>query len=174
MENDLEMSRLLNNNDEPKETDKMQDIPLMSRKEIAKGLVSAFGFVIVLVASGTWVALLEKSIGDFELFSLRSTFAMIVCAVVFVYRRESPSVPRSEVMNISLYCVVGNGVGLTHIAVTLIPASSVQCVLITSSIVSGLILYWIFLKEKVTMKNILCAIICSIGVFLIVQPDFFF
>ena len=175
MESDLEMSRLLNNGEkETDETDSIQDNPLTSRTEIAKGLASAFGFVIVLVATATWVALLDKSIGDFELFSLRSTFAVVMCMVLLIYRKKLPIIPRRDVMNISFYSIVGNGVSLTYIAVTLIPASSVQCVAITSSIVSGVILYWVFLKEKVTLKNVLCAFICSTGVVLIVQPDFFF
>ena len=172
MDNNLEKSQLLER--ETDKTDTGQDNPPKFRTDIAKGLLSAFGFVTLCATTATWVALLEKSIGDFELFALRSGFSWIMCVVVLTYRKELPTIPRRDIMNISLYSIVGNGVGLTYIAVTLIPASTVQCVAITSSIVSGVILYRIFLNETISLKNVLCAVVCSAGVVLIVQPDLLF
>ena len=169
MKNHKETKRLSDNDDNNGEK-----TSVTSRVNIIKGLVSALAFVIVLVATATWAALLEKSIGDFELFSLRSGFTWIMCVILLTYRKELPKIPFNEIVNIVLYSFFANSIGLTHIAVTLIPASSVQCVLITSSIVSGVILYWIFLKEKVTLKNALSAVACILGVVLIIQPDFFF
>ena len=169
MGNHKETKRLLDNDDNNE-----INPPVTSRVNIIKGLISGLIYVIVLVATATWVALLEKSISDFELFSLRSGFTWIMCVVILIYRKEFPKIPFNEIVNVGLYSFFGNSVGLTHIAVTLIPASSVQCVLITSSIVSGVILYWIFLREKVTLKNALSAVACIVGVVLIIQPDFFF
>ena len=145
-----------------------------SRLETLKGLFSALGFVYSIVTTGTLVSLLERSVGDFQLFMWRHFFGLIYCCVILLYRRELPRVPRTEIVNVVLYTFFSNGSSGIYVAVTLISASSAQCIEVTSSILSGLVLYGIFLKERITWKNIMCAVICVCGVILVVQPDFLF
>ena len=60
------------------------------------------------------------------------------------------------------------------IALTLTSVTSVHCIFITSGIISGLIIFLLAVKEKITVKKVVCALLCISGVTLVVQPDFLF
>ena len=53
---------------------------------------------------------------------------------------------------------------------TFLPAATVSCVYSTSSIIFGLFLYALCLKEIITIRKILFAGLCVSGVILVIQP----
>ena len=53
---------------------------------------------------------------------------------------------------------------------TLLPAALVQSIDTTMNIISGLFLFSVFWKERITLQNTLCSVLCIFGVVLIIQP----
>ena len=60
------------------------------------------------------------------------------------------------------------------VSVTLLPVSSVQSLTQTSGIVSGVILFYLFLDDKPTLPVLLSALMCTFGVLCVIQPNFVF
>ena len=56
------------------------------------------------------------------------------------------------------------------VAVTFLPAAAVTCIFNSSTILGGLLLFWPCLREKITPSKILFAVMCIIGVILVIQP----
>ena len=56
------------------------------------------------------------------------------------------------------------------ISVTFMPVATVQCVVITSEVISGFILFSVFGTEKATLRTFLCLLICVSGIVMIIQP----
>ena len=57
---------------------------------------------------------------------------------------------------------------------TLVPASSSQSIQITTSIFSGIVLFAIFWDENITIRRVALALVCVVGVTLVIQPEFIF
>ena len=150
------------------------DIAKRTKTQILTGFFNAFGFVIFMVLCAVCVSRLNRSIGDFQLTLFRNGLGLVVLVCVFVYQRKLPAVPRCHIRTIIVYAFISNSTIGVYIAVTWLPASSVQCISITSGIVSGIFLYAILLNEKITVKNIICALLCICGVLLVLQPGLLF
>ena len=100
---------------------------------------------------------------------------LAVFSVGFIARRKLPAIPKAEICGACLYIINNVVYSITlYIAVTLVPVASVQCVLQTVNIISGIILFCIILDEKVTRFLILSALMCIGGVLLVLQPTFIF
>ena len=81
---------------------------------------------------------------------------------------------KHEILTTVYFAISANSTFGILIAVTLIPASSVQCLQTLSVLISGIILYKIFLKESISLVSVLCVGLCMCGTTLVVQPDFLF
>ena len=145
-----------------------------SRLHILYGILNAFIYVIVTVGAAVCVSRLNRSIGDFQLALFRSGFGFLAYGCAILYQKKFPLVPRCHIRTLLLNCFVSNNSIGVFIAVTLVPASSVQCIAITSGIISGIILFAILLSEKFTVKDIIFALLCIFGVIFVVQPKFLF
>ena len=83
--------------------------------------------------------------------------------------------PKSGVIITVVYGTVVTGLSLSnYISVTFIPLASFQSLKTTTNIALSVILFAIFVKEQIFPRNVLSAVICTVGVILIVQPEFLF
>ena len=63
---------------------------------------------------------------------------------------------------------------LIFISMAMVPISAAQSLQQTSQIVSGILLFALILKERITIRIILCSLMCVAGITLVIQPDFLF
>ena len=61
-----------------------------------------------------------------------------------------------------------------YISMTMIPISATQSSQQTSQIVSGILLFALILKERITIRILLSSVLCIAGIILVIQPDFLF
>ena len=146
-----------------------------NKLDMCKGILAAFAWVPLLVTSAASVQLLERRIPDFELNALRFGTAGVIFAIVIFFNKICPIVPKFEIPSVLgfvtfTFCATVS----TYTAVTFISLSSFQSIYLSSCIVSGIILFAIFLKEQITLKMVFAAILCCIGVLLVIQPQFIF
>ncbi len=143
--------------------------------EVWKGLLAAVLECLASVFSMTSVQLLERSIPDLELNIFRFGVTFLGLSVGLAVRKQMPRIPKSEILGTVLFCVSQNLTAtFLYVSVTFIPVSSADALFITSSLVSGIILFRIFWKEEITLRNVSLIVLCTVGVLLIIQPDFLF
>ena len=139
-----------------------------------KGLLSVFTVSCLLVLSSTFVQLLDRRIPDFELNALRSMAGLVLTLLTAFYTRELPVVPISEILSTLCFGLFSfTGVSF-YVAITFIPLSTAESILLTSAIVFSSVLFAIFGQELITLANLTSAIVCITGVLLIVQPESIF
>ena len=137
----------------------------------ASGIIAVFSVVILYTASATCVQLLERRILDLELNAFRCGIPLIFYSIGLIVMRKWPMVQKSEIGVTLLYSVVGSSSKMGEfVAVTFLPAATVSCLFSTSSIIFGLLLFALLLKESVTVQKLLFAAMCICGVILVVQP----
>ena len=140
-----------------------------------KGICCVMTWITALTISNSCCQLLRRKIPDFELNTLRLLTGQLFVIIGLIYEKRLPRIPKYQIP-----AVVGFGVvrGITSIAtytaVTFISIASMQCIVITSTIVSGLFLFRLFWYEQVSAKRVFFAVSCIVGVILVIQPDFLF
>ena len=140
-----------------------------------KGFAIAIVNACVITVSSTCCQLLEKRIPDFELNTIRSAVTWMFMVILVLAKRTLPKAGAYKMAIFLLHGIFASGVSLPYfIAVTLTAVTSVHCIFITSGITSGLIIFLLAVKEKITVKKVVCTILCITGVTLVVQPDFLF
>ena len=128
-----------------------------------KGIMAAFVWVLFAVTSTTCVQLLKRKVPDFELNTLR------------IVTRTIPVLPRDTIPSTIAFGTFSFLSSTCHfVAVTFVPISTAQCLHFTSGIIFGMFLFTMFWEDKITTKGVLCAILCTIGVILVIQPNFIF
>ena len=139
--------------------------------ESVKGIIAVFSVVILYTVSATCVQLLERRIPDLELNLFRCGIPLIFYSIGLILMQRCPVIARSAIGATLLYSLAGSSSKLGEfVAVTFLPAATVSCVFSTSTIIFGLLLFYLLLKETVTVKKILFAVMCVCGVTLVVQP----
>ena len=138
-----------------------------------KGIAAAFGCVLFYTSSAACVQLLERRIPDFELNTFRALVTLIFYSSYFLVTWKLPVVERNEIGGTLLYMVTMFITTFgTYVSVSLLPASSACSLQYGASIVSALILFSVFWEEKITVKKLLFAFICVVGVVMVTQPKF--
>ena len=89
-----------------------------SRTKILIGIISAFSYVFSIVVSSICVSRLNRSMGDFELSTLRNGFGLIVYACAIAYQKKIPIIPRCHFGKVIINCIVSNNSLGIYIAVT--------------------------------------------------------
>ena len=138
---------------------------------------TVLGFVVVLMgaASGVSVQLLERRIPDMELNTMRSGGACILFLAVLLSRGRFPHVPRSIWKGVLVYTLVTSMCSVTiYVSMAMLPAGTVQSLQQTFQITSGIILFALILKEKITIRMLISSLLCIAGIFMVIQPDFLF
>ena len=147
-----------------------------SSYDIFKGILAAFAWVPLLVTSAASVQLLERRIPDFELNALRfGTAGILFTSGLIFFTDRRPVIPTSEITSVMgfvtfTFCSTVS----IYAAVPFISLSSFQSIYLSTGIVSGVILFAIFLKEKITFKMMSASVMCCFGVLLVIQPQFIF
>ena len=143
--------------------------------KILKGIMAAFGWVVFAVTSTACVQLLKRKVPDFELNTLRIGVAFVAFSFALLVTRTIPVLPREEIPSTIAFGAFSFLSSTCHfVAVTFVPISTVQCLHFTCGIIFGMFLFRIFLEDKITIKSVLCATLCTIGVTLVIQPNFIF
>ena len=106
---------------------------------------------------------------------MRFAVAFVLISTVSLLQWRLPKVPVLEIPHILYFTVllVVTTIGL-FIPVTYLPLATAESVSITSLIISGMFLYWIFWEDRITLKTSLFAALCVVGVTLVIQPTFLF
>ena len=140
-----------------------------------KGFVAAGLWVSMVTVSATCCQLLERRIPDFELNTMRLVTNWILMVISLVAKRRLPKTDKFKLAIFFLHSICASGITLPYfIAVTLASVTSVQCLFLTSGITSGLFIFLVVVKEKITVKKMVCSLLCITGVILIIQPEFIF
>ena len=154
---------------------KTSDDDTGSTLKTVKGLIGACLWVIFMVISTVSVQLLQKRIPDFELNAFRCGLPLVITSIGILVTRKWPVIERKEIISTSLYSILSFMCSIAiYVAATLLPLASVQSLSETANIITGIILFCIFLDDKPTILGITSALICSCGVILVIQPDFIF
>ena len=138
-----------------------------------KGVVAGFGAVMFYVSLGTCVQVLNKRIPDFELNTIRSAVSLLAYSSYLVMTRKWPVVPQDMLAVTLVYILASflNSLGY-YTAVSLLPAACEVSLQNTITVLAGLVLFSVFWKERINMQKLVCAALCIVGVFMVVQPKF--
>ena len=169
-----ERQRLVNNT--TKNDEKTQDlVDEPSRVQTCKSLASLFVCLSTTVVSYTSVQMLQRGIPDFELNAMRYTTVSLFLLMFLIYQRKSPSIPKEELLSTFMFGIFALLDSICiYTAVTFIPLSSADAIRLTSGVLSGIILFYRVLKEKVKISQIIFSIVCICGVVCVTQPGFIF
>ena len=140
-----------------------------------KGTLVAFLVVFKYAASGVSVQLLERRIPDLELNAIRNGGACILYLIVLLSRGRYPYVPSRIFGGLAVYTLVTTMCSaIIFISMAMVPVSAAQSLQQTAQIISGILLFALILKAKVTIRVILSSVLCIAGIMLVIQPDFLF
>ena len=144
-------------------------------KDKIKGTVLGFLVVLVSATSGVSVQLLERRIPDLELNTMRNGGACILYLVILSFRGRCPYVPRSIWKGLLLYALVTSVCSATiYFSMAMLPVSTVESLQQTAQITSGIFLFALILKEKLTIRIFVSSLLCIAGIFMVIQPEFLF
>ena len=86
-----------------------------------------------------------------------------------------PKVSKESFLPVLWFVIVSSAVPVfEYTTVTFIPVASAQSIVITVALLSGLVLFTLVTKEKITVDKVLAAFVCIGGVLLVLQPNFLF
>ena len=140
-----------------------------------KGTLVAFLVVFKYAASGVSVQVLERRIPDLELNAIRNGGACILYLIVLLSRGRYPYVPRRIFGGLAVYTLVTTMCSaIIFISMAMVPVSAAQSLQQTAQIISGILLFTLILKEKVTIRILLSSLLCIAGIMLVIQPNFLF
>ena len=140
-----------------------------------KGIAAMLGFTFMAAISRICVQMLEKTVPDFELNTIRCGSYVVCMALYFAVTKTWPTVKRENWTSVGLLAIFSNLCTLTlFIAVTMIPLTSFESVFVTSQAVTSLIIFRLINKETTTWEKLLGVPVCSAGVILVLQPPFIF
>ena len=143
---------------------------------LLKGICATFVFVLLECSSGICIQLIERRIPDFELNTIRYTMPLVAYWLfALVYMQRWPTIVKTEIVSTVGLSALHFMQSIFHFAAfAFLPVASVKCVSLTSQIITGVIVFRIFLAETLGIINISSALSCIIGIILIMQPEFIF
>ena len=141
------------------------------RLDTLKGIVAAVVIVILFASSTTAVQLLERRIPDMELNTFRSAAPFMMSTILTLISKEWPLVRHDEIFATAMYTVDIFIAALFYfVAFTILPAALAACISYTSMMISALFVFSLCWNEKITMRNIMFALISVLGVVMVIQP----
>ena len=167
----LELQSLFNQG----ETKNNDDYKPVNYLDKIKGFACAGLWVAMVTVSATCCQLLERRIPDFELNTIRLLTVWILMIILLLAKRRLPKTEKFKMPIFFLHSIFATGISLPlFISVTLTSVTTTQCIFMTSGLVSGLFIFLLVVKEKITVKKVVCALLCIVGVILVVQPEYLF
>ena len=105
-----------------------------------------------------------------------ASFEIQICVILqLAAKKRWPLIPRKEIAGLILLCVNNSAATVFfYTGSSLLPLSTMQCIATSVIVISGIILYFIFLKEKPNVLMFVSALVCTCGIVLVVQPEFLF
>ncbi len=124
--------------------------------------------------SSACVQLLERSIPDPELYIARNLGVFISTTIIIRIKRISVIVPNKADVPVLVLaiCLCATSAYFYYAAINYLPLITTDALSITVSLVSGMVLYKVWLHEEITGSKILSIVLASIGIVAILQPDF--
>ena len=93
----------------------------------------------------------------------------------FVGTKTLAKISRGSFLPVFLFVPIACVVTIfEYTAITFIPVASAHCVLLTVALLSGLVLFTLVTKERITVEKVVSAVLCITGVVLVLQPAFIF
>ena len=176
MEHEKEDERLINTSNAATATDETKPADLeeeINYCDKLKGLVWAIIWVAMITLSNTCCQLLQRKIPDFELNTMRYLAGFIFAGLMLIYQRRLPRIGGAELPGVAAFGTFSVLAALSiYTAVTFAPVASAQSLLLTSSTIAGLLIFRVCGDERITVKRVLFATICIVGIVLILQPEF--
>ena len=140
-----------------------------------KGVVVVCLVAFLSSLSAVCVQGLGRRFPDYELNAIRSVSGWITITGVSLLFKIYPVVKRKEIVWLAIYACLGFISTTTYfMAVTFVSMATEESVYHTTQIFTGFVLFWVILKEKPTLEKAVAVVLCAVGVFLVVQPDFIF
>ena len=134
-------------------------------KDKLKGTLVSFLVVLKYTASAVSVQLLERRIPDLELNAIRCGGASILYLVILLMRGTYPSVPRRIFKGLLVYILVTTLCsGIIFVSMAMVPVSAAQSLQQTSQIISGIFLFALVLRERITLRILLSSLLCIAGI----------
>ena len=170
---DLEIKNLLEKSDDSEESERNNDDVSYSTK--VKGILATLVQVILTMLSATCCQLLRRRIPDFELNTMRCFAGLMFMIFGLMYQKQLPWIQKSRIFVTICYGCTNVIISTSiYVAFTFVSVASVQSLIMTSSITSGIFIFWISGVEKITWYKGSFAALCFCGVILVVQPEFIF
>ncbi len=145
----------------------------ISKLEIVAGLCATLGWVICCAISAISVQLIEKRIPDFELNATRSSLSWIGSVLILLLKRRIPSIPREIIPWVIATIVVQNAQSSVHyIGITFIPLASFQCVVVTLTLASGILIHRCMNNDRLHATKLIATCVCTAGIGFVTQPQF--
>ena len=155
--------------------DKSEGTKYNDLRQKISGLLALVFIAILDTVSLSSVQLLEKRIPDFELNTFRSASPLVFYFLGMPITRKWPLIPRTHLLTAFFYVLLSFVWPITvFIGVTFLPLTTVQCVMQTTNIAIGVVMFYIFLKETISIQILVSALVAICGVIMVIQPDFIF
>ena len=155
--------------DEPKSEGKREKGYLRT----LKGISGTFVSVIMAVTSASTVQLLERRIPDLELNTYRFALPLVVCSAALLVKRLNPCMERIEMTQTLLYSTaVFMASFFYYVSVTLLPAATASCIMLTANLLGCLVLFSLVHKETMSQWTALSVALCITGLVMVLQPGF--
>ena len=138
------------------------------RLDTVKGIIAAVVIVILFAPSATGAHLLERRIPDMELNTFRSSAPFVMSAILTLISRELPLIRRDEILATVLYTGDIFIAALFYfVAITILQAALAACVAYISMMISALFIFSLCCNEKITLRNVMFALISVLGVVMV-------
>ena len=137
---DLEIKNLLEQSNDSQESERNNDDVIYSTK--VKGILAILVQVILIVLSATCCQLLRRRIPDFELNTMRSFADLIFMIFGLMYQKQLPWIQKSHIFVTFCYGCTNIIISTSiYVAVTFVSVASVQSLIMTSNITSGIFIF---------------------------------
>ena len=140
-----------------------------------KGVSAVMLYVVLVSTSRVCVQALDRAVPHFELNAIRCGFAMVCMGFYFIICRHFPSVSRDKMavcitfVSIQVFSPLGSYVSVTYVSL-----ASAECLYLTSLVVSGILIFTIWNRERIKWESMVTAPLCILGVVMVIQPPFIF
>ena len=117
----------------------------------ARGICSVMILCAFISLSAASVQMLRQSIPDLELNSFRTFVPFVLTSLVLAAKRKLPSVPDKGFGFVVGWSITTRSQSvLMYISVNYLPLRKSQSLIMTTSLKTGTVLFYIFLKEKIS------------------------
>ena len=150
---------------------KDENLNRKSSLQTCKGITAAFGSVALVSVAGNCIQLLGRRIPDLELHTSRFLISSLGCSICLLTLRKKPVIDRHQIGTTLMYAIaVFCPAFFYFVAISLLPAALSSCITYTVDVFGSLVMFSLFWKENITAQKVIFALICIVGVTMVIQP----